>query len=139
MTFIQRFGSALNLTPHFHVLVLDGVYAAEEGEVPRFYPLRPPDKSDVMAVATRVAERAAVWMETQESSEDGIEEPELGALYNALIMGRIASGPNAGRRVKTMGQTTAAMDSGEDELPVRDRAVCDGVGVQCPCRSGNSR
>jgi hypothetical protein len=25
--FIQRFGSALNLTPHFHTLVLDGVYA----------------------------------------------------------------------------------------------------------------
>ncbi len=27
VTFIQRFGSALNLTPHFHSLVLDGVYA----------------------------------------------------------------------------------------------------------------
>jgi hypothetical protein len=26
VTFIQRFGSALNLTPHFHTLVLDGVY-----------------------------------------------------------------------------------------------------------------
>jgi hypothetical protein len=28
VTFIQRFGSALNLTPHSHSLVLDGVYAA---------------------------------------------------------------------------------------------------------------
>ncbi len=27
VTFIQRFGSALNLTPHFHTIVLDGVYA----------------------------------------------------------------------------------------------------------------
>ena len=27
VTFIQRFGSALNLAPHFHSLVFDGVYA----------------------------------------------------------------------------------------------------------------
>jgi hypothetical protein len=27
VTYIQRFGSALNLTSHFHTLVLDGVYA----------------------------------------------------------------------------------------------------------------
>ena len=40
VTFIQRFGSALNLTPHLHMLTLDGVYAAKDGEAPRFYPLR---------------------------------------------------------------------------------------------------
>jgi hypothetical protein len=28
VTFIQRFGSALNLAPHFHTLVFDGVYPA---------------------------------------------------------------------------------------------------------------
>lgn len=44
VTFIQRFGSALNLTPHLHMVAFDGVYAAEAGEVPRFYPLRPPEK-----------------------------------------------------------------------------------------------
>jgi Putative transposase len=111
VTFIQRFGSALNLTPHFHALVFDGVYAAEEGEVPRFYPLRPPDKSDVLAVAARVAERAAGLMEPPESGGDGIEEPEFGALYNASIMGRIATGPNAGRRVKTWGRLRTAEHS----------------------------
>jgi hypothetical protein len=147
VTFIQRFGSALNLTPHFHVLVFDGVYAAEEGEVPGFYPLRPPDKSDVMAVAARVAERAAVLMETQES-EDKIEEPELGALYNASMMGRIATGPNAGRRVNTIGQTTAVMDSGEDEsfqsgtvrcAQVSGFSVHAGVGIRAEDRKGLER
>jgi len=68
-----------------------------------------------MAVAARVAERAAVLRETQESGEDGIEEPALGALYSASIIGRIATGPNAGRPVKTLGQITAAKDSGEDD------------------------
>jgi len=33
VSFVQRFGSALNLNPHFHVLMLDGVYAtAEDGD-----------------------------------------------------------------------------------------------------------
>ena len=31
VTFIQRFGSALNLNVHFHTLALDGVYSHEMG------------------------------------------------------------------------------------------------------------
>ena len=31
VTLIQRFGSALNLNVHFHMLFLDGVYAEDEG------------------------------------------------------------------------------------------------------------
>ena len=53
VTFVQRFGSDLKLMPHFHSLVFDGVYAAQPGEHPRFYPLRPPEKRDVEAVAAR--------------------------------------------------------------------------------------
>ena len=149
VTFIQRFGSALNLTPHFHVLVLNGVYAAEEGEVPGFYPLRPPDKSDVMAVAAQVAERAASLLEKQDvGGEDGDEEPALGALYNASIMGRIATGPNAGRRVKTLGQSSAAADSGEDDgfqsvtsrcAMVSGFSVHAGVGIRAEDRKGLER
>jgi len=37
VTFVQRFGSALNLNPHFHVLMLDGVYASDtKGAAPAF-------------------------------------------------------------------------------------------------------
>ena len=28
VTFVQRFGDALNLAPHFHSLIIDGVYCA---------------------------------------------------------------------------------------------------------------
>jgi hypothetical protein len=38
VAFVQRFGSGLNLHPHVHVLVLDGVFAGLEGETPRSYP-----------------------------------------------------------------------------------------------------
>jgi len=37
VTFVQRFDSALNLNPHFHVLMLDGVYASDKkGAAPVF-------------------------------------------------------------------------------------------------------
>ena len=37
VTFVQRFGSSINLNPHFHVLFLDGVYVpAAEGGAPVF-------------------------------------------------------------------------------------------------------
>ena len=57
VAFIQRFGSALNVNPHAHILVLDGVYVAVNGEAPRFYSIRPPDMKDVTEVAGRVATR----------------------------------------------------------------------------------
>ncbi len=42
VTFVQRFGDALNLNVHFHTLVLDGVYEVGEGET-RFRELPPPE------------------------------------------------------------------------------------------------
>lgn len=47
VTFIQRFGSALNLNLHFHTLVLDGVYTCDKGNAMRFLPLSPPSPGEV--------------------------------------------------------------------------------------------
>src|SRR5262249_13095961 len=58
VAFVQRFGSSVNLHPHVHALVLDGVFAGLEGEAPRFYPLRAPDDPDVAAVGETVSRRA---------------------------------------------------------------------------------
>jgi len=41
VTFIQRFGSAVNLNVHLHILALDGVYTFD-GERPRFHRVAPP-------------------------------------------------------------------------------------------------
>ena len=40
VTFVQRFGSSLNLNPHIHVLMLDGVYVDGE-DAPVFVPAPP--------------------------------------------------------------------------------------------------
>ena len=57
VTFIQRFGSALNLTPHFHALVLDGVYPGPSHEPGSFVPLPPPETEDVARVLAGTARR----------------------------------------------------------------------------------
>jgi hypothetical protein len=46
VSFIQFFGSALQVTPHFHSLVPDGVFVPWEGGV-RFEPLPPPTQAEV--------------------------------------------------------------------------------------------
>ncbi len=60
VTFVQRFGSALNLNPHLHVLVADGVFLCrEDGSTPRFVPTPPPTRSELAAVLRTVAARVA--------------------------------------------------------------------------------
>ena len=45
VTFVQRFGSALNLNVHFHCVLPDGIFVREGGSV-RFLPARPPEDEE---------------------------------------------------------------------------------------------
>ena len=116
VTFVQRFGSDLRLTPHFHSVVFDGVYAAEPGEPPRFYPLRSPEKPDVAAVAERVAAQVTALMEAETVAGGEDELPPLAALYSASVAGRIASGPNAGQRSRTLGHLSEDVGVEDDRF-----------------------
>ena len=57
VTFIQRFGGILNLNPHFHSLLLDGLFT--EGPAGRlvFKPLPSPTDEDIQCLTERLAER----------------------------------------------------------------------------------
>jgi hypothetical protein len=57
VAFIHRFGASLNLHPHFHVCVVDGLFAPEgEGGV-RFFGVGPLDSEDAEAVQAQVRRR----------------------------------------------------------------------------------
>ena len=112
VTFVQRCGDALNLAPHFHSLVIQGVYAADENGQPEFHELPPPEDADVVRVAALVAQRVESLLKRRGLGPDGDsdtaealsrDEPGLVAIYSASIRGRIASGPHAGNRVLTLG------------------------------------
>ncbi|HUM10293.1 MAG TPA: transposase zinc-binding domain-containing protein [Myxococcaceae bacterium] len=57
VAFVQRFGSALQLTPHFHVLVPEAVFEElDEGEL-RLHPFPRPTDAEVKTLAVTVARR----------------------------------------------------------------------------------
>jgi len=57
VTLIQRFGSALNLNVHFHMLLLDGAYRREgEGRL-RFVPVLAPGTAELQGLVQRIAAR----------------------------------------------------------------------------------
>ena len=52
VTLIQRFGSALNLNVHLHMIILDGVYTLESNR-PRFHQVNAPDRQHLQKLLNR--------------------------------------------------------------------------------------
>ncbi len=100
VTFIQRFGSALNLTPHFHTLVLDGVYVGPSHSPGDFAALPPPETEDVARVLAGTARRILRRLERSgvDEKDDPLagDDPLMAMLGVASIRSRIATGPEAG-------------------------------------------
>jgi hypothetical protein len=131
VTFVQRFGDALNLNVHFHSLLLDGVYARGPGGPLRFHPLPPPEDAEVERVVEQVARRIAQLLErrglgpeTDPSKVDPLaeDEPLLAQLYGASVASRIATGRRAGQRVLRVGD---CIDP--DDLPALEGERCASV------------
>jgi hypothetical protein len=58
VTFLQRSGGSINLNPHFHSLILDGVYISSlPYEAPRFHPLPPPTDEEIARITAAIARR----------------------------------------------------------------------------------
>jgi hypothetical protein len=110
VTFVQRFGGALNLNVHFHTLVLDGVY--DPGDSLRFRALPPPNDEEVARVTRSVARGIARLLKRRGLAQDAEseeidplsrDEPLLAALYAASVRGSIATGARAGQAVLRFG------------------------------------
>ena len=89
VTFIQRFGSALNLNVHFHTLALDGAYTYTigQGEAPRFLPLPPPSAGEVARVLAGTARRIQRLLEAR-AEDDAEALAPLRGLNITFILGR---------------------------------------------------
>src|SRR5438477_7255442 len=59
VTFIQRFGSAINLNLHFHCVFMEGVYLdrTAAGRKPRFVTVEPPSDADIATVLQKLSHR----------------------------------------------------------------------------------
>jgi hypothetical protein len=106
VTFVQRFGSALNLNPHFHVLMPDGVFVEGPGGTPVFVPAPALTDDDVRRIAETTAHRVVNLLQRRGLLEQDVpdalvqDEPLLAALTAASIRGTVATGERAGRRIR---------------------------------------
>jgi hypothetical protein len=125
VTFVQRFGGAINLNIHFHSLVLEGVYYQDDGQKIRFKRLPPPCNAEVARVTvciarriTRLLERRGLGPAADPEEADPLlrDQPLLAELYAASLQGRITVGPRAGNLLTAFGADTedvsAAVPSG---------------------------
>ena len=113
VTLIQRFGSALNLNIHFHMLFLDGVYIDSENKSnTRFRWVKAPTSAELTHLTHAIAQRVGRFLERQGLLErdaensylsgDAVEAGLLDQLLGHSITYRIAVGPHAGRKVFTL-------------------------------------
>jgi hypothetical protein len=54
---LQRFGSAANCNPHFHAVVLDGVFSEDENGELSFCAAEPPTEAELAKLATTIRAR----------------------------------------------------------------------------------
>ncbi len=133
VTFVQRFGDALNLNVHFHALTLDGVYSENEDGALLFHPAGTPSEEEVARVAARVAGRVKGLLAHRAEAGAFDAEPDaedlLPALYGAAVAGRALSGPRAGlKAVRLCGVDGHVSDDGEASFP-SCCAEADGFGL----------
>ena len=117
VTFVQRFGSALNLNVHFHTVAFDGVFSVA-GPVPIFYQLPGPTEEELSDIVGAVASNVIKALQTAgylsdddtESFEPACldsafaESDQLAAAASASTAMRIAFGPRAGEKVRRIGR-----------------------------------
>jgi hypothetical protein len=103
ITFIQRFGSALNLNVHFHTQALDGVFTQAADGALLFHPLRAPGDAEVRNVLEEVTCLLGPVLarhgvdDASDNDAPNDDTPLLAACYAGSVQGRTALGPRAGQ------------------------------------------
>jgi len=62
-TLIQRFGGALNLNIHYHMLMLDGVYITQVNDRLRFVPVAAPTFAELTRLIEQISQRVGRHLE----------------------------------------------------------------------------
>ena len=109
VTLIQRFGNALNLNIHFHLLFLDGVYTYRNSRLPRFQRVKAPDKGELENLIQLISQRVGRCLERQGLLEQDAESAWLELdpaedtdampqILGSSVSYRTAVGPQQGRK-----------------------------------------
>jgi hypothetical protein len=130
VTLIQRFGSALNLNVHFHMLFLDGVYAPNRHGTLRFRRAKAPTLEELNQLVHQISHRVTRhlekkgWLERDAENSWLLldtadqEDDTLSQLQGHSITYRIAMGPHKGRKVLTLQSLPSSPETGSNSSRV---------------------
>jgi len=131
VTFIQRFGSALNLNPHFHILCLDGVYEETTAGF-RFFETQPLDDEDASHLVERICRNVTMLLvkegyleelslEPDPDKEDSLNDDStaLSSCKLASVFNRVAFGVRRGLSVRRVGAGQFGYGQGESRITGR--------------------
>jgi len=136
IAFTQRWGSALNLNPHLHILGPDGVFTINSNGKTIFKNIPAMSDSDVTKLLTHISSRIMKYLQRLGFlDKDGriIDNPTLDHLFqdnetirsasHHSISGKIAFGPNTGKYVTKIGSGFGF----KEEIPLSKGKLCYSV------------
>jgi len=113
VTFIQRWGSSLNLNCHLHILVPEGVWscsAEQANPQAKFHPIEQPNNEEISTLCQQIAIRCMGHLrrkgyldEDQINFENCEEFTQLTSIQAASIKSLIALGERVGQSVRKLG------------------------------------
>lgn len=128
VTSIQRAGSALQSTLHYHTLALDGVYLVTDDpdQPPRFLAAPPLTPIEIQSVAWNTSKAVMTMLQKRgveitgdADAHDRLahEYPLLARSLAASMQGMVAVGDDAGRRVSRSGYRVPTESSDRSQTP----------------------
>ena len=132
---VGRFGGALNLNVHFHLLQIEGVYEARSSKIPKFKKRKSPTDHDIKNLVMIIQEkiikhlRRSGYLKDPSSDDDEKDllfekEPTYAGLMSASVGQRILLGERQGQRVRFIG---SGFGYGGDSSELRGK-LCAMVG-----------
>lgn len=126
VTLIQRFGSALNLNIHFHMLFLEGAISENSRGGTTFIRIKAPSHNDMVDLVHTISQRIARYLEkaglvVRDMDNTYLnlpidDEDSLLQLQGASVSYRIALGPQQGQKVFTLQAIPASSDGEYGQL-----------------------
>lgn len=137
ITFIQRFGSSLNLNIHFHTISLEGAFSFTDGQA-QFHFNEPPSKQELEDLLKNIATRMVRHLEKrgliQKDEEDNYYLPGVATAFDqvqaASITYRIATGKNKGKKALTL-QTLPEREHRQSPFLAKYSGFSLHAGVSC--------
>ncbi|MBL4818884.1 MAG: transposase, partial [Deltaproteobacteria bacterium] len=144
ITFVQRFGSALNLNVHLHGQFSDGVFVKDEAGQVLFHKTPAPTLKEIRVITEKVARRMHKWLQKrlqETGGEDALsqDQPLLATCYTASLRYLTALGAKAGRPLMRVFEGISISDGSREERTVAGFNLHASIAIAAEDRQGLER